>query len=113
MKSIDYWSKIHDDSNEFFNNNGSAKMYLTCAAAMQVCQHATVLGRVVGRIEGGIWNDNEFEARLDCIWDVPDNYDNDCRKSNELARQFVKTRSANHNAFVISLAKRADKMSSQ
>lgn len=38
-------------------------------AAVSLCRMAAASGCVVARIEGGVWHDPGFEARLDSIWD--------------------------------------------
>ncbi len=60
---------VYDSPNDFFELNGSVVMKLTATAAQDVCIKAFGQGFVVVRIEGGIWHNPGFEARLDCIWD--------------------------------------------
>ncbi|HEY8098734.1 MAG TPA: colicin immunity protein, partial [Methylobacter sp.] len=63
---------LYDSSNDFFELDGTDVMTLTSAAAQDVCTKALKHGVVVVRIEGGIWHNPGFEARLDCIWDGVD-----------------------------------------
>jgi len=56
----------------FFSLHGSVIMKLSAAAAIAVCEQAAQRGIVVARVEGGIWHNPQFEARIDCIWDGAD-----------------------------------------
>ena len=54
-------------------------------------------------MEGGIWRDPGFEARIDCIWHAgePPNDLATLRLSNAKAAQFIADRSAVHDVFVL------------
>lgn len=60
--------RVYDSSNDFFSLAGSIVMKLTAEAAIAVCEQAAEHGVVVARIEGGIWRNPGFEARVDCIF---------------------------------------------
>lgn len=86
----------YEDSSEFFSLNGSVTMRLTREAAIEVCARAVSQGRVVSRIEGGIWRDPYFEERLDCIWggvDPPATKDV-AERNNMEAQDFIKSSEA-------------------
>ena len=76
-------------------------MLLTPQAAQLVCNQLASLGELVGRIEGGIWSDDRFEARLDCIWDAPDSRRIDVEGVAALAIEFIREKMVEHNAFIV------------
>ncbi len=76
-------------------------MKLTPAAAKKVCRIATTRGLLIKRIEGGIWHNPGFEARLDCIWDAKDWLRNDPEENNSLAVQFIDDELRRHDVFII------------
>lgn len=90
-------------SDDFFHLGGSVVMKLSADAAVAVCLDAANLGLVVARIEGGIWHDPGFEARIDCIWDgVDPPVDREtAEKNNRAAADFVRSERAVHDVFVI------------
>ncbi len=76
-------------------------MVLTLDAAIEVVRAAGDRGLTTGRVEGGIWDGACFEARLDCIWDVPDELDS--TSAARSAEEFIKSESDEHNAYIVSL----------
>jgi len=62
-------TKRYVDASDYFSHNGSIVMKLSTEAAIAVCAEASKRGFVVSHIEGGIWHNPGFEARIDCIWD--------------------------------------------
>jgi hypothetical protein len=58
--------RLYDRAKDFFEQNGNAVMKLGRVAA--ACRAAAPQGLVVVKIEGGIWKNGTFEARLDAIW---------------------------------------------
>ncbi|WP_055047466.1 hypothetical protein [Devosia sp. A16] len=89
-----------DDEMTFWGSTNSS-LFLTAAAARAVCATATRKGRVVWRIEGGIWHRPGFEARLDAIWDSKS--DLDTASNNRLASQMIADENEGCDTFVITL----------
>lgn len=99
-------SVLYDDADLFFRHAGVSSMKLTATAALEVCQKALAFGVMVTRVEGGIWHNPGFEARVDCIWDgcSPPITQNDARANNCRAADFVVMESKAHDVFVITTA---------
>jgi hypothetical protein len=95
--------RLYDAAEDFFDLKGSVVMKLTPAAAIEVCKEAARRGLVVARIEGGIWHNPGFEARLDCIWDGADPPldRQEAEANNVLAAEFVRSESGIHGAFIL------------
>jgi hypothetical protein len=93
-------------SSSFFASNGNAWMKLTPEAAIETCRRATDAALVVVRIEGGIWHNQGFEARLDCIWDGldPPTTNAETSSNNLAAAAFVRQESVSHSAFILTCA---------
>jgi len=98
--------KLYGRSNEFFELNGNAIMKLSRIAATDVCLVAASRGLIVVKIEGGIWRDGKFEARLDAIWDGedPPRTQNEADKNNLRAATFIKSTNLAYNAFIVTSA---------
>lgn len=94
---------LADDEDAFWSSQ-KAKVFLTAAAAVAVCATATAQGRLVWRIEGGIWRSPGFEARLDAIWDSKPGMD--LESNNQLARRMIAEDNEGCDAFVITLLPR-------
>lgn len=60
--------KLYTSAEDFFRLGGSSVMRLSRSAAIDVCLTAASRGLVVGIVEGGIFHDPGFEARLDSVW---------------------------------------------
>ncbi|MEX3934363.1 colicin immunity protein [Paraburkholderia phymatum] len=90
-------------SSDFFELRGSVVMKLSAEAAIEVCMIAADRGLVIARIEGGIWHNPGFEARVDCIWDGidPPTSVEDARLNNLAAADFVVSELDQHDTFVI------------
>lgn len=97
----------YESADDFFALNGSAVMKMTVAAAISVCEQAINHGLIVSRIEGGIWHNPGFEARLDCIWDGADSSVDkvSAEKSNRSATGFIKSESFQHDTFIVAVSK--------
>ena len=97
----------YESADDFFALNGSVVMKMTVAAAISVCEQAISHGLVVSRVEGGIWHNPGFEARLDCIWDGADSSVDkvSVEKSNRFAAIFIKSESFQHDTFIIAVSK--------
>ncbi|MEB2502301.1 colicin immunity protein [Burkholderia anthinoferrum] len=95
--------RVYDSSNDFFSLAGSIVMKLTAEAAIAVCEQAAKHGVVVARIEGGIWRNPGFEARVDCIWDGADPpIDLDtAQRNNKRAAEFIRSESPPHDVFLV------------
>lgn len=97
-------SHLYENADQFFELDGSIGMRLTPTAAAGVCRVAATRGYLVGRIEGGVWHDPQFEAKLDCIWDSPSDPPMSVEVAteiNRLAESFIIAKSATHGAFII------------
>ena len=57
--------KLYDRVEDFFDLDGNAGMKLSRQAAVALCSAAARKALVVVKVEGGIWRDRQFEARLD------------------------------------------------
>jgi hypothetical protein len=97
---------LYESSDEYFACSGSAVMYLNASAAAAVCHAATDRGLVVVRVEGGIWRQPGFEARVDCIWDGadPPMSRQECKSNNSHAAAFIESECSVHDAFVLTTA---------
>lgn len=95
--------KLYDIAEDFFSAQGSGVMKLSPEAAITVCLTASMRGFVVARVEGGIWHNPGFEARLDCIWDGADPpMDVATANRNNLdAAEFIREESKVHSIFII------------
>jgi hypothetical protein len=96
-------SRVYDSSEDFFALDGSCVMMLTTKAAIESCERAAECGFLVARVEGGIWRNPGFEARLDCIWDgLNPPVDRDtAEENNHIAAVFILSESAVHDVFVL------------
>jgi Colicin-E5 Imm protein len=99
-------AKLYDTSDVFFEQNRAVSMFLTTEAAKDVCRKALRRGLLITRIEGGIWHNPGFEARVDCIWDgvSPPASHEQADKNNTRALDFVTREAALHDAFVVTAA---------
>ena len=98
--------KLYGRCDDFFELNGNAIMKLSRRAATDVCLVAASRGLIVVKIEGGIWRDGKFEARLDAIWDGedPPRTQNEADKNNLRAATFIKSTDLAYNAFIVTSA---------
>jgi hypothetical protein len=99
-------TRLYDSTWDFFKPSGHAIMKLTSSAALDVCLQAVAHHLVVLGVEGGIHDATGFEARLDCIWDglSPPLDEAGADQNNLSAAQFIREKSAAHNAFIITVA---------
>ena len=96
-------NRLFQSASDFFLHHGSAGMKLRPAAAFEVCEQAFKHGLLVVRVEGGIWHEPGFEARIDCIWDglTPPIADREAEENNRRAAKFVQEEQFAHSAFII------------
>ncbi len=96
--------KLYDAGVDFFELDGNIVMILTPDAAIEVCGMCADRDELVFRIEGGIWHDPGFEARIDCIWDGADPPVDraEASRNNSEAAVFIQEQSELHTAFVVS-----------
>ncbi len=89
-------------SSKFFAQK-SDELFLSPAAAVDVCRAAAAQGLVVTRIEGGIFRNGKFMPRVGCIWDGDDPPVSERRADSDNldAAEFVLSESSEHNAFII------------
>lgn len=94
---------LFDSAADFYLNDGSVWMPLSPRAAVEVCLTAAASGRLIARIEGGIWHDPGFEARLDCIWDGADPPlpESAAHQNNLEAAEFIKEEMDFHSVFIL------------
>jgi hypothetical protein len=87
----------------FFRADPGQDVVLTSDAAIRACNMAADEGRVVSRIEGGLWRNPGFEARLDCIWQgVSPPVPKDRAIENNLkAAKFIQDEARIHDAFIL------------
>ena len=93
----------------FFLPLGNATMILSAAAAAEAGGEGAARSFLVVRIEGGFCRNGQFEARYDCIWDGfdPPLDAAACASNNALAKRFIESEMAAHNAFVLTVAYRS------
>jgi hypothetical protein len=98
--------KLYERVEDFFELDGNAAMKLSRAAAIAVCAAAIGKEAVVVKVEGGIWRNGQFEARLDTIWDGldPPIDQVQTKENNGGAASFIKNSSDSDNAFIITCA---------
>ena len=98
--------KLYHERGDFFSFDGNAVMKLSREAALAVCLDATTRGVLVVKIEGGIWSNGIFEARLDAVWDGADPpvEENAAHQNNLAAANFIRSQPPGYNAFVITSA---------
>ena len=95
-------SALYNSPSDFFDLGGNCVMTLSPRAAIGVCEKLSEQNVPVGRIEGGLWSEAGFEARLDCIWDSPDSLSGaDFAEINNKAAEFIAAELGKHNAFII------------
>jgi hypothetical protein len=98
--------KLYDRVEDFFDLDGNAGMKLSRQAAIALCSAATRKALVVVKIEGGIWHDSQFEARLDAIWEGldPPMSEKQASHNNMNAATFIKSAADIDNAFILTCA---------
>lgn len=96
-------NKLYDSAHNFFDAAGSGAMKLSADAAIAVCVEAANRKLVIARVEGGIWHNPGFEARLDCIWDGADPpLDHAAVVQNNIrAADFIRRQRETHDAFIL------------
>ena len=106
---------LYTTPTDFFDLIGHAVMKLSPDAALGVCKRATDLNLVIIRIEGGIWHNPGFEARIDCIWDGADLLGShiNIAANNINAFDFIHEERTEHNAFILSISKTKQTLSKQ
>ncbi|WP_079212769.1 hypothetical protein [Brucella pituitosa] len=98
---------IYNKAGDFFALSGHALMKLTRSAAIAVCEQAARQQLFVAGVEGGIWHNPGFEARLDSTWDYQgnDGQDDCIVQNNALAADFIKRQPALYDVFIITMGK--------
>jgi len=96
-------NRLYDAARHFFEVAERSAMKLSADAAIAVCKEASNHGLVVSRIEGGVWHNPGFEARLDCIWDGvdPPLSAEEAEVNNVQAIDFICRERDEHGAFII------------
>lgn len=106
MTDREKWA-LRTDPNEFFLESGSAWMKLSADAARDVCGMATSRNHFVSRVEGGVRHNENYEMRLDCIWDstltLPAS-NVEALVNDMEAREFILTESISHDVFVLTVS---------
>jgi hypothetical protein len=83
-------------------------MKLSRRAAEELAENLEREGEIIVRIEGGVWHDPGFEARLDEIWDAvvrPNTSQTLYDFTNLDALNFIKTRSSLIDTFILTSVK--------
>lgn len=98
--------KLYREGNDFFDLDGNAVMKLGREAAIAVCLDAASKGLLVLKVEGGIWSNGTFEARLDAIWDGADPpvEEKDAVANNRAAVNFIQFQHPGYNAFIVTVS---------
>lgn len=65
-------SKLYTSIHDFFILGGDVNMRLSRETAIELCESAIDYDILIWKIEGGIFHNPKFEARLDAIWDGVD-----------------------------------------
>jgi hypothetical protein len=101
---------VYSDINLFFELNGNNLMRLTPDAAIELCNALREKDVVVVCVEGGIWNDGKFQARLDTIWTgkKPPMNPVDLAINNEKAIASILEDREQCNAFIVSTLPNAE-----
>lgn len=102
-------SNLYDEPESFFRLNGSARMKLTARTALEVCKICTENNIVIAYIEGGVYFNETFEARIDAIWrgfGIP--FQHDTKYMNDRAALFIQNQSPTCNGFILTIMTRAD-----
>ena len=101
-----YRQKLFDKATDFLDGGGNAVMKLSRKAAIDACLNAAPRGLVVVKIEGGIWRNGTFEARLDAIWDGADPpiEKENAGRNNLNAAEFIRCQDDTYNAFILTAA---------
>lgn len=97
----------YESADEFFLLDGTVVMKMTPGAAISVCEQARSHGFFISRIEGGIWHNPGFEARLDCIWDGVDCFIDEVSagENNKSAAMFIAGEALVHDVFIVTVAR--------
>jgi len=95
--------KLYHQGKDFFDLDGNAVMKLDREAAVEVCLEVASRGLLVLRIEGGIWSNRTFEARLDAVWDEADPpiEEKEADENNRAAANFILSCPSDYDAFII------------
>ena len=96
-------NRLYGSAADFFKMGGSGAMKLSLDAAVAVCMEAADRGLLVARVEGGIWHNPGFEARIDCIWDGSEPpLDHAAAVANNIrAAEFIRREQSKHEAYVL------------
>lgn len=107
MKNVIDRIKRYEYSKYFFDRDGNCIMKFSASAAIDICRECIKKSIYIWRIEGGIWHNPGFEARVDCIWDSsyhPNLKVNiNVEENNTLAEEFIREESDIHDTFIITI----------
>lgn len=99
-------AKLYENFTDYFETSGFTTMKLARNAAVALCVSAAERGIIIVMVEGGIFRKPTFEARLDAIWagaDPPIEQEA-ADKNNLAAAEFIRSRSNDYNAFIVTSA---------
>jgi len=101
-------NKLYDDPEEFFAPAGNAVIKLTPSAAISICKEAGLRRLVVLGVEGGNLREGKFAPDGACLWDGSENASeiDTVARNNEEAALFVEENQKEHNAFILTVARR-------
>ncbi|WP_286828801.1 MULTISPECIES: colicin immunity protein [Kordiimonas] len=98
---------LYENSEDFFALDGSAVMFLSSAAAIEVCLQCASKGQVVLGIEGGNWKAQRFQIALDCIFDgvEPPVTANAAHENNVRISEVIKKECKKRDVFIVTSMK--------
>jgi len=99
-------SRLYENVHDYLETSGFTTMKLARTAALELCDWAAERGIVIVMVEGEIFREGTFEARLDAIWkgEDPPIEREDADRNNLSAAEFIRSMDNDYNAFVISSA---------
>jgi hypothetical protein len=96
---------LYENSEDFFNLNGSNWMRLTREAAQKVCKQSIDKNLIITWVDGGIWHFPGFEPR-DAVWYSQKNTIGsleDLKRNNLSALKSINDEMIEINVFIIGL----------
>ncbi|MGX4747403.1 colicin transporter [Morganella morganii] len=101
------YNDIFDNSNVFFEKNGSSVMVLTSNAAIEVCQEATARNLWILGVDGGHWQNPGFKIDGNTSWSRKTKLfnENKLSENNQLAIENIVSDTADgYTAFLVTIS---------
>lgn len=92
-----------DDPEAFFREEGGGWMKLSKKAAMVVIDRILKSGGTIWGIEGGIWHNPGFEARIDAITKYNYKLSLEHEESDNILRDYFANCPENYDTFIITI----------